>query len=108
MLKAELQVLFIFLRQRWHTYDSSGQVDSFMLAQQTAVHDLAINVVATNGRYSQFDQAIRKQDARTRLHFLGQGLESSREQSCGAGNVARRNGQLRSALDRDRCPVLQS
>ena len=57
--------------------------------------------------HAQLDQTVGEQDARSLLHVLGQGLEGGADQRCGAGNVARRNGQPLPGLQQHRLMILQ-
>src|SRR5262249_2730644 len=108
MLDAKLQVLFVLFSERRNTEHSCRQIDPFMLAQQAAVDDLALNIVATNGADAKLDETISQRNSCSRLHFFGKGLECGGNQSGGAGDVARRDGDVGPRLERHWSAVLQS
>src|SRR5262245_47539519 len=107
MLDAELQVFSVFLGQRWNAHERPREIDSFMLAELATVDDLALHVIAANRRNTQFDQAVRKQDASARLHFLRQRLEGCGDNRRSSGNITRRDDDALPGLQEHRRMLLQ-
>ena len=80
VLQAELEIFTVFLGQRRNGERDSGKIDALVLAQNSAINHVALDVGSANLRDPQFDQPIRKQNARARLHLASKILKRCRDQ----------------------------
>jgi hypothetical protein len=56
---------------------------------------------------AQLDEAVGEQNARALLDVFRQGLEGGADQGCGAGNIARRDGEPLAGLEQHRLVIFQ-
>ena len=87
-LDGELQVLFVFGRQRRYPYRDAGQIDALMLSQHAAVDDFAFRILSVHRHHVELDEPVGEQDARPRFQIFRQRREGSRDQRRGPGNIA--------------------
>ena len=107
VLYGELQVGLVLFGERGHAHRNSREVDAFVFAEQAAVDDLALDVVALDGEHAQLNQAVGEEDAGSGLKIFGEGLEGGGEDLGVSGNVARSDGDVFAGVKLDRCAVFQ-
>src|ERR1019366_1446197 len=105
--ETESEVVEIFLGERGNAEDGARDIDALVLAEQSAVHDIAFDVRALDRAYAQLDLAIGKKDARAGLHVLGEGAEGGGEGSFVADDVARGDDDLAAGLQENGIVILE-
>ena len=107
VLKRELQIPGVLLRQRGCAHQHAGKIDAFVLAQQAAIHDVAGHVFAVDLVHAQLDQSVGEQNARALLHVFGQSLEGGAHARCRARHLAGRDDELMAGLEQHRQMILE-
>ena len=87
----EFEILAVFRSQGRDGKADARQIDSLMLAQSSAIQDVADNIFAARAANPQFDESVGEQDARARFHFARQVRERGGDSRGRAGNVSRRD-----------------
>ena len=108
MFDAKFEVDLVFFGERWNADRGAWQVDAFVLAEQATVDNVTLNLAAFNGTHTQLDESIRKQDARTTLHFTGKCGERSGDGAGGAEDVLWRNDDAGAGFQRNGDAVLEA
>ena len=108
MLQAELQILAIFLGQGGNRQSSAGKIDALMLAQTSAIQNVADHIFAAHRAHAQFDQAIAQKNAGAGRDFAGEIGKGGGNARRSAGDIARSNDHGRAAFQHDRFVALQA
>ena len=101
------QVFLVLRGERRDLDRNSREIDALVLPQNPSIHDLADDVAAVDALYQEFDQTIRKKNARAGFKVFRQRLERGANQRRGAMHVLRRDGQVLPSHQLHRLVVLE-
>ena len=103
----EDEVFLVLFGERGNFDGDAGEIDALVFAEHAAVDDLADDIDAFDLLDAQFDEAVGEQDAGAGLEVFGEGLEGGADESGGAFDLARGDGEALASDELDGLVALE-
>ena len=108
VLESELEILAVFFGHGGNGQSGAGQIDALMLAQSSAVQNVADHILAAHGAHAQFDETVAQKNACAGGDFAGEIGKGGGNARWGSSDVARSDDHGRAAFQFDGFVALQA